>query len=458
MANLGKLSSLGAGSGTLTYDIIDKLKDADIAAMVKPIDRRINTTKEKESALDNITTLTATLKTAVVDLADDTFYEKRKVSVNGEDVTVESNDGVAVQDIEMTVSQLAKIDVNQSKGFDSETSSVTDSDTTMTIEIDGNSYELDVDAGTTLEELKDMINEATEGNVVASILNTGGSEPYSLILKSSETGADQAISVSYGDTDGDGTANENPDDDFLSMTNVQAAQDAKFEFNGIEVTRSSNEIDDLIVGVTFTLNDESGEKNLISIKRDNEGIADMVNEFVSSYNSWHSKMTEVTKFDPDGKASGVFMGDSTMRRLLGDVTYALFTSEIDGKGAGTYGIEVSKDGILSFDRDVFLDEFESDPEEAIEIFTSDIGGVFSSVNDALEMAVDSTDGYLKLYEDQLKRDEDRLSEERDKSLDMIDQRYEIMAMQFAAYDEMINTMNISYQSLQMQINMLIASK
>ena len=456
---LGALSSLGAGSnGTLSYDIIDKLKSADINAMVSPVDRKISKTKDKENALDSITTLTATLKTTVVDLADDTFYEKRKVSVNGKDVSVKSNDGVATQDIEMTVSQLAKIDINQSKGFDSETSSVTDRDTSMTIDIDGNSYDIDVSAGTTLEELKDKINESTEGKVVASILNTGGNEPYSLILKSAETGANQAISVSYGDTDGDGTSNESPDDDFLDLTNVQSAQDAKFKFNGVDITRSTNEVTDLIVGVTFNLKGESGEKNSIFIKQDIEGIADMVEEFVSSYNSWRSKIEDVTKYDPDGKSTGVFMGDSTMRRLHLDVRYAVLNSEVDGKGLANYGMDISKDGIMSFKRDEFIKVFKDNPQEAVKVFTQEAGGVFSTLNSALKKATDPNNGYLKNYEDELKRDRDRLSEEREKTMQMLDARYEIMALQFAAYDEMISSMNISYQSLQMQIDTQLAKK
>ncbi|SFO92081.1 flagellar filament capping protein FliD [Hydrogenimonas thermophila] len=453
MADLGALSSLGIGSGTLTYDIIDKLKNADIETQITPIDNKISEIKEKESNLTTITTLTSTLKTAVVDLADSSFFEKRKVSVSGKDVTVKANDGVAVQDINLKVTQLAQTEIEQSKGFATETSSVVDKDTTMTISIDGTAYDINVKAGTTLEELRDQINESTDGNVVASILNTGGDNPYSLILKSSNTGADQAIDISYDDGD-PATTN----DDFLSFTTVQNAQDALFEFNGVNVTRATNTVDDLVIGVTFELTGTSGEDNRISIERDVEGIADMVSEFVSAYNSWNSNLTEATKFDPDGGTSGIFQGDSTIRRLLSDVKYALFNSEIDGKGAGTYGITVNEDGILSFDRTVFIDELNSDPEKAVEVFTSDIGGVFSSLNDTLKNATDMSTGYLGIYEEQLKREEDHLSEERERSLEMLNKRYDIMAMQFAAYDEMISNMNTSYQSLQMAIDAQLSSK
>ena len=471
------ISSLGAGSGVLTPDKIDIYKNAEIGAKIVPMTKKIDKLKEQEEAMTNLITLTATLKTAVVDLSDEAVFEKRKVTVNGNDLTVQSNDGVAVQDMEIKVNQLAKIDINQSKGFDSETSSVVDSDTSMTIDIDGDSYDIDVKSGTTLEELRDKINEATEGKVIASILNTGGDKPYSLILKSSETGANQAITVTYGDTDGDGTANENPDDDFLGLNNVQTAQDAEFVYNGITINRSKNLVDDLIVGVKIELTGDSGESNYVSIKQDKEAIADMIDEFVQSYNAWNSKIAELTKFDPDGKSTGVFQGDSTIRMLQTDVKDALFDSSVDSAtknvvvrkdengnttGVDVYdanfrgmlGIEVNQIGILTFDRSEFLEEFDKNSQK----LQDDVVARFGKLNESLKRATDSNSGYLKNYEDQLKREEDSLTEQKDSSLKFIDKKYEIMAMQFAAYDKMISDFNAQYGALQMAIDTQLASK
>jgi len=468
----GMLSSLGVGSGVLTYDMIDKMKSYDIQAQIDPMTKKIDKLKEQEDAMTNLITLTATLKTAVVDLSNDAIFEKRKVTVNGNDVSVTSNDGVAVQDMEIKVNQLAKIDINQSKGFESETSSVVDRDTTMTIEIDGDSFEIEVENGTTLEELRDQINESTDGKVIASILNTGGDKPYRLILKSAETGEEQSISVSYDDHNDD-----TDDDDFLSLENVQSAQDAKFNYNGVDITRAKNLVDDLIVGVKIELKGDSGDSNFVSIKQDKEAIADMIDEFVQSYNTWNSKISELTKFDPDGKSTGIFQGDSTIRMLQTDVKNGLFnvTSDTTAKNVvvrtdengnttgvdvfdsnfrGMLGIEVNKTGILTFNRSEFLKEFDKDPQK----LQDDVIARFENLNDVLKRATDSNTGYLKNYEDQLKREEDSLTEQKESALEFIDKRYEIMAMQFAAYDSMINSFNTQYNSLQMAIDAQIHSK
>jgi len=471
------ISALGAGSGVLTPDKIDIYKNAEISAKINPMVKKIDKLKEQEEAMTNLITLTATLKTAVVDLSDETVFEKRKVTINGKDLTVESNDGVAVQDMEIKVNQLAKIDISQSKGFDSETSSVTDSDTSMTIDIDGESYDINISSGTTLEELRDKINEATEGKVVASILNTGGSKPFSLILKSSETGANQEITVSYGDTDADGTANENPDDDFLDLNKVQTAQDAEFIYNGITINRSKNLVDDLIVGVKIELTGDSGESNFVSIKQDKEAIADMIEEFVQSYNAWNSKVTELTRFDPDGKSTGIFQGDSTIRMLQTDVKNALFNSSADSTtknvvvrkdengnttGVDVYdanfrgmlGIEVNRTGILTFNRSEFLEEFDNNSQK----LQDDVIARFGKLNESLKRATDSNSGYLKNYEEQIKREEDRLTEQKDSSLEFIERKYEVMVMQFAAYDKMISDFNAQYGALQMAIDAQLARK
>ena len=128
---LGKLSALGVGSGVFSMDTIDQMKNLDIKAQVDPMTKRLDKLKEQEDAMTNLITLTATLKTVAVDLSDDTAFQKRSVSVNRKDVAVTANDGVAVQDMQIKVNQLAKIDINQSKGFSSEDSSVTSSDTTI---------------------------------------------------------------------------------------------------------------------------------------------------------------------------------------------------------------------------------------------------------------------------------------------------------------------------------------
>ena len=65
---------------------------------------------------------------------------------------------------------------------------------------------------------------------------------------------------------------------------------------------------------------------------------------------------------------------------------------------------------------------------------------------------------LKMFEKSIDNDTKKLQEEREQSLKRLNERYEIMANKFAAYDSLINQMNQQFQSLQMQIDAQIYAK
>lgn len=453
MANFGALSSLGLGSGVLNYDVIEKLKKADENIIIKPVTDQYKMTIQKEKDLSHITMATSALKTAILDLANGTFYAKRSADVIGDHVRVDVSDGVKPQDISIKVNQLAQRDVWESKGFSSEDASVTDRDITMTIQIDTKSYDIDVKAGTTLEELQGEINEITEGNVTASLLDTGGDNPMHLILKSRDTGAAQAISVSYDDGD-----SNTDDDDFLSLDNVQSAQDAEFEYNGITVTRDTNTVKDLIPGITFELlKSDADAVDTVKITQDVEGIADTMQHFVDTYNKWISVINDATKFDPEKGTAGIFQGNATMRELRSDVTRALFAAAPNGKGLASFGISVNKEGMLSFDRNTFIEALKNEGETLEKTFSDKKNGIFVHLNETLAKATDPLHGTLTLMDNQFKDEEKRLKEEQETNKKRIDTKYEIMAQRFALYDEMISKMNNNFMALQSMIDAQLAA-
>lgn len=116
----GSLSSLGFGSGVLTQDTIDKLKEAEQKARIDPYTKKIeeNTTKQKD--LTEIKTKLLSFQTAVSSLADATVFAKRKVVGSISDnppASLTVNSGVALQSMNINVTQLAQKDVYQSKGL-----------------------------------------------------------------------------------------------------------------------------------------------------------------------------------------------------------------------------------------------------------------------------------------------------------------------------------------------------
>jgi flagellar hook-associated protein 2 len=82
----GALSSLGAGSGVLTYDVIDKLKKADEAAMVTPFEKRLKNVQSEKKELSGLTTQINLLKSSISDFEDGNIFQKRLANVSGSSV------------------------------------------------------------------------------------------------------------------------------------------------------------------------------------------------------------------------------------------------------------------------------------------------------------------------------------------------------------------------------------
>ncbi len=451
----GALSSLGIGSnGTLSYDIIDQLKEADKASLVTPIERDIVEVNEKQSSLATLKSQLSSFSDAVEELSSETLFAQRDVSVTGDSVGVTVDPGVDIQDMNIEVTQLAQKDVYESDtSFPTTASSVASGATTMEINAGGVVYSIDVDENTSLEELRDKINEKAGARVTASILDTGQANPYSLVIKADESGLDNALSI----TDTNGTMN-------TTFGNIQTAQDATFKYNGVEIKRGSNEVDDLIQGVHLTLLEENdpGKTTNIEITRDNSGLKGKMEDFVSQYNALIGQLDELTKYDPETGETGIFQGESTINRLKSDITHIMTYTDADATGLRNFGLNLDEYGKISLDDeewDEAIDEMEIEDIEQFfvgdyeEIYGEErlVDGVFTQFEETVNEYTSFADGIFKYFGDQLENEESSLTKEREKAVQRLDQRYETMAARFAAYDEQISNMNSSFQSLSMQI-------
>ena len=215
----GTLSSLGLGSEVLNQETLEKLKNADISARVKPYETKIETNTTKQKALTELTTKLAAFQSAVSSLGDSTAFGKRKVtpSVTGDSAaaTLTASNGVSVQNLSVKVEKIAQKDVFQSGGITKDTDRVLTGQqnaASFTIMQNGKEYTIKVEANTTYADLADKINSATDGKVIAKIVSTGEKgTPYRFTLSSKETGADNAISFFAGTKNAQGVYEEKQD-------------------------------------------------------------------------------------------------------------------------------------------------------------------------------------------------------------------------------------------------------
>ena len=266
----GTLSSLGLGSEVLNQETLEKLKNADISARVKPYETKIETNTTKQKALTELTTKLAAFQSAVSSLGDSTAFGKRKVtpSVTGDSAaaTLTASNGVSVQNLSVKVEKIAQKDVFQSGGITKDTDRVLTTGqqpASFTIMQNGKEYTIKVEANTTYADLADKINSATDGKVIAKIVSTGEKgTPYRFTLSSKETGTDNAISFFAGTKNAQGVYEENQDAEkilsnlgwTLKKSDIAEADMKGFAFSGGTKASSVTQLsDNLTTNVKFTL-------------------------------------------------------------------------------------------------------------------------------------------------------------------------------------------------------------
>lgn len=406
---LGTLSSLGFASGVLTQETIDKLKKAEEAGRVEPYKKKVEENAAKQKDLTEIKTKLLAFQTAVSSLGDATAFAARKVSSSIKDnpaASLSADAGVALQSMKVNVTQLAEKDVYQSKALTTDTGLVNASlknEVKLTFFQNGKEYSVTIDNKTTFKDLADKISTASDGNIVAKIINTGEKpDGYRLSLTSKETGEENAISFYPGGKDKDGKYAENNDAKEIfkklgwelndktkpndvdkdkkgygikDQTNhLKKAQNAEFTMDGIKMVRPSNTITDIGVGLTLTLN-KTGEVNF-EVQQDTEAVTKAMEDLVNAYNDLVANLNASTDFNSETGMKGTLQGVSEVNSIRSTLISALFDSvpvegvvkDKNGNDMNAtvmlsmqdFGLKISESGNLSFIKSDFEKKMKED--------------------------------------------------------------------------------------------------
>lgn len=438
------ISSLGAGAGVLTQDLLDKLKKADESQYIDPLDARKTTETKKKDAFSVINAYMDSVTSSLESLREYGVFESRIASSSNEDAaTVSAAESSDIQDFSLEVLNLATKEIEQSGAFTTKTATVATGSGELKLTVGSNNFTIGYDATTTLEELKNLINTEAGESVSATIVQIADND-FRLFLSAKESGEGQEISIT--DVVGEGEALRSALTS--GMTNVQDAVNATFKYNSQTITRTSNVVDDLLSGVTITLK-EAGKTN-VSVKQDTENIASKIENFITKYNSALYQLTQDTKSSENADERGVFSGESVMKTMKVDMLNMIGT--VGGVGrVQDYGIEVNDDGSLKLDTVKLNEKLEENPDNVQAFFAGgaftrsdgsqvELDGAFVEMQEEMQKYTKynaTLDQYKNLIDQQL----ESLDEQRTKAMERLTSKYEIMAKQFAAYDAVITQLN-----------------
>ncbi|TDX58902.1 flagellar filament capping protein FliD [Orenia marismortui] len=226
-------------------------------------------------------------------VVDNTLVIESAVSGTNNELQFNDTDGV--------LKELGVLGVTASNQFNDSTSGLGHANGTFNLtSSNGASIDITMGSNYSLEDVKEAINNngSNDGSIKASI------QDNKLVIDDLSGGT-----LSFGDTTGSvlsdlGVSTGN-------QRNLQSAQDAKFTLDSLSITRSSNEIDDVLEGVSLELSglNESGETTTFTIDTAKEDITTTIKSFVDQYNS------VIGKLEKYGGKEAILQGDSTLNSV-----------------------------------------------------------------------------------------------------------------------------------------------
>lgn len=439
------ISSLGTGSGILTQDLLDKLRSADESGRINPIKLEIASEGDKKNSLELIDATMTNLTDSIDAVKTNTLFDERSTEVSGSAVEVSADSNSDIQDFTLDVTTLATKQIEESGAFTSDTETIADGSGTLTLNIDGEDFDIDYDDTTTLKDLKKSINETAGDKVDATIVQINSGE-YRLFMSSVDTGSSQDITLTDKAGAGEQLKDTRLTDD---VTAIQDGVDAEFKFNGQTITRSTNEVDDLIVGLDISLKEVGS--STVSVAQNRDTITSKIDSFVEKYNAAITQLSTMTKASTDSSQKGIFSGESTIKNMK-----RALENMVDSVGGGVgsmmdYGFDIDQDGVMSIDKTVFNDKLDANVGN-VEAFlaggtytkddgtTTDVTGAFNELSDVVDAYTDYN-ATLDNFKTSLTQRITDLEDRKTAATERLDSKYEIMKKQFTAYDAMISSFN-----------------
>ncbi|WP_100639387.1 flagellar filament capping protein FliD [Marinobacter salexigens] len=433
---MASITSLGAGSGIFSSDLVDKLVEAERVPTENRLDNKEQSVQAKISAFGALKSALEAMQSPLEGLMSGKAFEAYASKISNEAVAgaTIAESGVSRGSYTLNVSQLAQ---RQSLA----STSMVDKDTTaygsgtLTFNVGGVSTDITINSSNnTLEGIASAINEAGAG-VSAGVVDTGSG--YRLVMTSDESGTDNAITVT---TAGDAALSQFEFDGGGSgMSQTVAALDAKLDVNGIAITRSSNTVEGVIEGVTFDL--KSAGTSIVTIASDPDKVTESVQEFVDKYNALQDVIKKASGYDAGAERGGVLTGDSTIRSLQNDLR-AMLTDIPDGlqnspvRMLADIGISTNPDtGKLDFSADKFKEQLFANPDDVTALFSGD-NGIAARALESVESYVQSSGRFDNRTEGLSKTLED-IQDQRIRLADKTESLRARLVKQFSAADSLI---------------------
>lgn len=430
-----------SGSTGLSSDLITKLKTAESTAVLDPITAEKEDTQaeiDAESAIQTkVTELLDLVKTFDLYTSDTNIFDEISATTTGSAVNFDATDTSDMESgtISVEVTQLAQKDVYQSNKISDKTATMDSG--TISIKIGDKTYDFSTE-GKTYEELVTEMNKNSGLNVS---LEQVGDSNYRMVIKSAESGADNALEITQTDID---LGLEDDDNHVLTAQNLLATID------GIDYEKSSNKVT-LENGLIIKAVDKG--TSTITLEKDNASVIEGIVNIADKYNELVDLVNSYILGDEDNPAT---ISDSgTLKTMMSSIKDILFDSYgLDNEeNMFKYGISFDSSGYMQVDENELTTALTDNYNDVKELFTgyAEKEGIGTRLKTYLD-SLDGLDGLLTTYSDKLNNTLNTLTTDYETASDKLDEKYDAMTAQFAAYTVLITQMETAFSSLQLIID------
>ncbi|MFT2091424.1 flagellar filament capping protein FliD [Paraglaciecola sp. 2405UD69-4] len=478
------IQSLGVGSGLDLEGLVTQLLEAESVPKTEALDAREESVEAEISAIGQLKSKLEDFQETLDDLRSETNLKGREPTINNpssdiEPFTAEASNSALEGEYQITVTQLAagsRIETADAEdgGFESSSDSVLSSGTaSLTFKVDATSdaFTIDLSAGDSLEDLRNAINNSDDNfGVTASIISTGTEAGGAkLVFTSSVTGeGNDLVIVNNNDiAELDRVSTTNSLETIEHLSAVKSAQNSKATIDGIDVESDTDEFENVIENVSFTVSELSElaadgltyQASKLSVGFDTDQVKETIQAFVDNYNALKAEIEVLTNYgESDLEEDGALAGDSLVRGIENGIASILFSS-VDSSALGTIyqiGIEFNDDGELEISStdNIGLGSGEDRLSEALEdnfddiaaLFTDEESGIAVRLYDFIEEYTNFS-GLLKLREDTAKDQREQIYDDRETLELRLASTEQILRDKYLNLDQTVASLNSTSSAL-----------
>jgi flagellar hook-associated protein 2 len=385
----------GLASGLKTTDLIAAMMETEKKPLTMLQDQK-TTLQTKSDAWREINSKLLAMRNSASTLKSTLTFKGRQATVSdSETLKASAVTGAVAGNYKVEVLKLAQAQTITSNG---QTSSGTALGLAGTLKINGK--EVAVASTDTLNLLADKINTTADIGVSAAVVRVG-TDNYKLTLTSNKAGTANEMQFE----DGDGILNSLGIMDPANQ--VLESQNSELKVNGIWMERETNEITDIIQGVTINLEKANPGKIVnLDVETNFDQIVDAVKTFIEQYNDVTNLMEDNMKYDPQTKQKGTLFADSTLtsmysqlRRFVSqavpNVDSSVCQLNLVGISTGEWGsgVEAAEAGDLQLNETKLREKLKTNFEDVAKLFGANITNVASAKSGATINASSEMDGF-----------------------------------------------------------------